>query len=146
MISSISVNVNIDQVKTQIKSSEDGITIHDVDRLRRKNEEGEWVKSASLKITFLGDRLPAGVKIGYSFYRVRPFGLAMQCFRCQRPGHTALGCNAPIRCMVCGGGHSKEACKSPKPKCANCGGEHMANSKLCQRIKAANKIEEVRAK
>jgi endonuclease III len=48
--------------------------------------------------------------------------------------------------MVCGGGHPKEVCKSTKPKCANCGGEHKANSNLCHKIKAANKIEEVRAK
>ena len=147
VISSISINADLDTLKTLIRSSDEAIRVHEVDRLRRKSEEGEWVKSTSLKITFIGDHLPTGVKIGYSFYRVRPFvGPAMQCFRCQRPGHTALGCNAPIRCMVCGEAHPKEACRSIKPKCANCSGEHKANSKLCKKIKVANEIEQVRAK
>ena len=116
-----------------------------IERLKRNVSGQGWVPSATVKIVFEEAQLPNEVIVGHSFYKVRPFvSLPLQCYRCQRIGHTALGCRAKIRCMVCGDEHVKEVCRAVSEKCANCGGSHKANSKLCVHIKMAGEVEKDR--
>ena len=118
-----------------------------VQRLKRR-DGNEWKDSTSLRIIFQGDSLPEGIFIFQSSYRVRPYvGPPLQCYNCQRPGHTAGGCTANPRCLLCAGEHNRKDCSvSPSEfKCANCGGAHRANSNECSFYKVAKKIEKVRA-
>ena len=69
----------------------------------------------------------------------------MQCYSCQRIGHTAYGCRSKIRCMVCSNEHVKEVYRAIEELCAKCGGKDKANTKLCNYIKNAAEYEKERA-
>ena len=60
--------------------------------------------------------------------------------------HTAKSCNNKTRCLLCSGPHKKDQCRADYLKCANCAGEHTANSKECEYFSIGKKIEEVRVK
>lgn len=93
---------------------------------------GQKVPSASVRFHFEGQQLPKSLKIGYNSYTVREYDFPpLQCFRCQRFGHSAQGCTNTVRCFVCSGQHSYHQCTVDQPKCANCGGPHKANSSDC---------------
>ncbi|XP_043069073.1 uncharacterized protein [Drosophila bipectinata] len=56
------------------------------------------------------------------------------CQRCQRYGHTKNYCRRDPVCVICAGPHHKADCALPwtsPPKCANCGGKHVATYKGC---------------
>lgn len=113
--------------------------------MKKKTEQG-WVDSTSLKITFTCSNLPEAVVIGYSYYKVRPYiGEPLQCYKCQRLGHTAGGCRGRTRCLLCGENHTKDVCKAEEFRCANCKGNHKANSRKCDLFYTACQIESVRA-
>lgn len=69
----------------------------------------------------------------------------LQCKRCQRLHHSANYCNFPYRCVKCTEKHDPGQCKlnapgnTCKPKCCNCGGEHIASSYKCKYL--ATEIE-----
>ena len=114
----------------------------------RKRVNGELVPSASIRVTFEGVTLPDVLAIGYIKYRVRPYVYSpLQCYACQRIGHTAIGCVARKRCMICSETHSMKECPNKtREKCANCHQQHKANSAQCQIMKNAYEIERLRAK
>lgn len=59
----------------------------------------------------------------------------IQCFRCQRYGHTSSFCSNEPRCMKCGNQHSTHICgkeRSLPAQCANCKLNHTANYRGCQ--------------
>lgn len=74
----------------------------------------------------------------------------LQCKRCQRLHHSATYCNFPYRCVKCTDGHQPGECKlnavgnTVKPKCCDCGGEHIASSYKCKVI--ATEIEKSKGK
>ena len=66
----------------------------------------------------------------------------MQCFRCQRFGHKAQGCNLQPKCVKCAGSHhTRECTKDPisPATCSNCEGTHPANYRQCPRFLAYTK-------
>lgn len=130
-------------------STEHDIQVKSVQRLKRKNGD-QWEDSESLKITFSGTVLPHAVLIhDYSHYNVKPFVAApLQCYNCQRMGHTAKTCKSPARCMYCGGAHEKKDCPKSEENfsCANCSGKHRSNDPSCSYYKEAKQIELIRAK
>ena len=66
----------------------------------------------------------------------------MQCFRCQRFGHKAQGCNLQAKCVKCAGDHNTRECtKDPisPATCSNCKGSHPANYRQCPRYIAYSK-------
>ena len=68
----------------------------------------------------------------------------IQCFRCQRFGHKAVGCNIQPKCVKCGNSHfTKDCTKDPAtpPTCCNCKGAHPANYRQCPRYQAYNKSQ-----
>lgn len=75
-----------------------------------------------------------------------------QCFNCQRYGHAASNCNMNFRCIKCDmkTPHGPGECprvnrEEGAPKCCNCGGDHPANSSICQHhITYRRKIEKKR--
>lgn len=116
-----------------------------VDRLRRKSE-GSWIDTMSLRLTFQTRILPQTISINNVRYHVRPYvPTPMQCFNCQRIGHTSKSCRAKTpRCMLCGGPHLKTACTAQSRCCVNCGGSHGANSRACPNLQTAIAIEKLR--
>ena len=119
-----------------------------LERLKRK-VRGAWVDSESVKLTFNGKTLPkVAIICENNFYRIRPYvDKPLQCYNCQRLGHTAKSCTAGTRCLVCGGNHKKDDCTvGATPKCANCRGDHTANSNECKYYAVAKRIQTVKAK
>ena len=57
----------------------------------------------------------------------------IQCYICQKFGHTAQICASKTTvCRFCSGNHiSKECDAKDKVKCANCGKNHKSNSFSC---------------
>lgn len=82
--------------------------------------------------------------------RYRNLPSLSQCTRCQKLGHTAKGCKAPVACAICGLGHKTEnhrqqcrqcaaeaatSAECPHPSCCvNCLGAHPATTSrsLCK--------------
>ncbi|XP_049794969.1 uncharacterized protein LOC126209889 [Schistocerca nitens] len=61
-------------------------------------------------------------------------GTMLQCYKCQRLGHTARGCKNAVACLKCAAAHDTRSCTKPRGVaccCANCGGPHAANSRSC---------------
>ena len=72
----------------------------------------------------------------------------IQCFKCQRFGHTSQNCHMPARCVKCAQQHADGACqnndKTQKAYCVNCGiFGHPANFKQCPKyLLAVRRLEE----
>jgi hypothetical protein len=76
------------------------------------------------------------VYLGMSNCRVSEYFDFQQCFRCLKYGHREVFCKeTTTTCTHCGEkGHKDTVCvkKQDPPKCANCGGNHVAHSKFCR--------------
>lgn len=58
----------------------------------------------------------------------------LQCYKCQRFGHTQGGCQSDsYRCGSCAGNHSRKDCKADFTRCANCQGDHLSSDGRCPR-------------
>jgi hypothetical protein len=147
VIAPIDINENIDDWK-DIIITEKNVTVIKVERLLKNTREGR-IPSTSVKVTFNCQTLPKYLKISHFSYPIRPYVRnPVQCFRCQRLGHTAGACKASrSRCLVCAGNHSVRDCQTnlESVKCANCHGKHKANSRECDLIRQAYEIERRRA-
>lgn len=74
-----------------------------------------------------------------------------QCHRCQDFGHGSSSCHNVLKCLHCDEQHLTKDCskdRNDKPKCANCKGNHRANSTECpsytQRLELIQKLREKR--
>lgn len=145
VIQPISEDIDLDELKDKINNN-NMIQIVKIDRLKKKLNKN-WINTQSIKLTIKKGNFPDNIKIGYLKFNIRPYvNEPMQCYRCQRLGHTSKSCKARFpRCMLCGESHTKDQCDSEKKKCANCYGEHSANSKQCQIINEARKLEKLKA-
>ena len=61
----------------------------------------------------------------------------VQCHRCQAWGHGASNCGRNYKCVKCDQQHEPGKCSridrtQGQPKCVNCGGDHSANSIVCE--------------
>lgn len=64
----------------------------------------------------------------------------IQCYNCQKFGHLATNCNRRTTCKNCTGEHDSRNCiEEQHLKCANCNGNHPANSPDCSVM--ASKME-----
>ena len=65
-----------------------------------------------------------------------------QCLRCQGFGHKAIFCRLQRKCRLCTQLHDSRECPNPEstPKCAGCGGEHIASSSDCSKRKKVSEI------
>lgn len=79
-----------------------------------------------------------GAHIGLCLHRVEPWRpKPLQCFNCQRFGHSSSVCRSTSRCINCAESHTKtpgERCTKPTV-CCNCKSDHMANSSKCAHYK-----------
>ena len=105
------------------------------------------VPTDMVKVVLAGKQHPARFTRGYGRYRMRPFVKSpLQCFNCQRFGHTARTCwRESQTCRYCAGSHHSSQCKGDKQvtlKCANCGEGHATTSRACsKRLTLVNKAK-----
>lgn len=101
-----------------------------VRRLKRLSQEGKWVESETIRLSFKGSTLPPYV-FGYGCrFKVEPYTFPVsQCSQCWHFGHLARACPHRVACPKCGGDHQN--CDTNKFKCVNCGGPHWAMDKQC---------------
>ena len=86
---------------------------------------GDVTPTKAVVLWFATNNLPPTINIGYELKKVLAYRPPVaRCYNCQRFGHSALRCNAKIRCSRCSLNHKWEQCPNKKetPKCANCGG------------------------
>lgn len=111
-----------------IKSEAEIISVR---RLKRKNYEGEWVESESVRFCFKGSTLPPYVR-GYGCrFEVEPYIFPVtQCSNCWKFGHLMRQCpTKKVLCPKCGGQHAN--CDTTNYKCINCKGNHISLYKRC---------------
>ena len=145
VINPVSIRVSTDQLLDNIVDRETSVKVVKLERMKKRNGN-EFIESESIKVVFEGERLPEGIKIGHSYYRVRPFVFSpVQCYHCQRLGHVANSCRSKVRCLICGEEHDKSQCKSNNSRCALCRGPHKANDKECVYVSNAREVEKRKA-
>ena len=113
-------------------------------------KDHETVETNTLLLTFNTVDVPKSLKI---FYRIVPVDMyvpnPLRCFNCQRFGHHESNCPVDIGsvCEKCGTGghdHHTSSCKN-KPKCVNCGKEHLSRSNTCEIWKKEKEIMKIKA-
>lgn len=97
-----------------------------VRRLHKKNQDGQWIKSETIRICFKGSFLPPYVTAYGSRMKVDPYMYPVtQCSKCWRFGHIKNHCPSKSQvCPKCGENH--ENCEATTYKCVNCKGNHMS--------------------
>lgn len=74
------------------------------------------------------------LSIGFFEFKVEKFGAnPKQCHKCKQFGHIAVRCQNNTKCSICSGEHEDDKCDDREhPKCANCGENHSAYSRMCK--------------
>ncbi|KYN06615.1 hypothetical protein ALC62_02433 [Cyphomyrmex costatus] len=139
IVRDVDQSLSIECIKNNIKSS---AKILDIQRLnRRVTTEGQtnYLPSRTICVKFAGQYLPDEVSLFNALYSVDPYiPKARICYVCYRVGHIGNDCkSSKPRCLYCGGDHDKLVeCenKQQAKKCINCGGDHWATSFVCPMI------------
>lgn len=142
----IDIKEDLKELMNEVRSDNNSKVIK-LTRLNKRNPHGQgFIPSNTIRVTLETLELPNKIYIGHMSYAVRPYVYnPLQCFKCQRLGHTASSCRAKTRCLLCAENHSVSECDNATYKCANCRGNHKANSNQCINIQNACKIETRRA-
>lgn len=78
-------------------------------------------------------------KVTWEHMHKRKNNILMQCYNCQRFGHHSSECGLQNRCVKCVEHHKQGECKKIKgsddPICCNCGKNHPANYRGCEKAK-----------
>lgn len=100
----------------------------------------------TLSVTFLSPSLPECVYYEKFRFKVSPYiPPLLQCYKCFGFNHSSKICKHKQVCSLCAEEHFYKDCpQSEAVKCKNCGGAHLAISRLCP-VKA-KKIEDNRNK
>ncbi|KAJ8703854.1 hypothetical protein PYW07_013148 [Mythimna separata] len=145
-------NVDLELTDDELKSClsyPDSFELVSLKRLKRRNTsespEELWVTSEAVRLCFKGDMLPAYVYADSLSIKVEPYVFPVsQCSRCWKFGHTARVCpSKKILCPKCGSNHPN--CDIQHFKCINCGGSHMALSKICPAYLKEKKLKDLMA-
>ena len=145
-ISPVSLKLSTEKIQQHLKIDQhwNMVKIIKIERLKKREPDAtEVTDSETIKITFSSAEPPKGVTLCGSYYKTRLFiPFPVQCWKCQRLGHTSSSCKSlRARCRKCAGNHQKKDCTSSAMKCANCSGAHNANSRDCPIIREAFRLE-----
>ena len=137
----------IEDLRKQLAPDQGTFTLEKLKKRKIKEGKTTWEEGKAILIRMRGDSLPTKIIIGWGhvYLRIEPFVEAVkQCFKCLRFGHVQAVCKTPIRkCFVC----TTEAhgrCED-KPKCINCGGEHLSMARECQTFQRESAIKKIMA-
>jgi hypothetical protein len=132
----VDIQLNEPEVVSELESQ--GITLATRRHNKATNEPTEYVtihiNSKQAAQSLLGNKL----KLALCRFRVTIDEKVIQCYKCQKVGHTAANCTNQVTCLRCGGDHSHKDC-SAELKCANCQGSHAACARKCPSLKPAPK-------
>ena len=136
-----SVDLSDDYLVEQLRSA--GLTL--VNRIfnKKTNTPTSIVKLTTCERLAYRQAISQGVRIGYQTFKAEPEHRVLQCFKCQKPGHSAWSCANAQVCLKCSGQHRHQDCNATVLKCANCNLNHAACSRQCKelsnQVKTANK-------
>ncbi|CAF1111596.1 unnamed protein product, partial [Brachionus calyciflorus] len=141
----IEFDIESPRVKTELKNKYE---IEDTLRMIKKStgQKIQLVKAVMSNSEKFNQIMKNGcIYLGCSRIRVTQwkFGISpLQCFKCQKLGHRAESCTGKEKCLKCGKfDHKRDQCPvkddPSKYHCINCGGNHVACSKLCPVLKQA---------
>ena len=143
VISGIGTEVTEEEIITAVNEQNEAR----VSQAIRLNTGKEKRPSVSIKLIFVEGvkKLPENIKIGYQRFPVREFKeRLLQCFKCQRFGHSSKRCGAIEKCVFCAGNHRVSECPKQELKCANCEGKHTSSYSKCPRLVEAKIVNEIR--
>ena len=135
VISGVSREISVDEIKSALNCA-------DATRIS-KLVENILTETETVILSFQSQKqLPCIVSIGYLKFKLKQYIPApMRCKNCLGYGHTSKNCSRASRCLHCGNiGHLYEACNNKTDtniRCANCGGQHKANDKICPKFTQA---------
>ena len=100
-------------------------------QVRKMLQDPRRADSQLYILTFLGDKCPDKVTVGYSKYAVDKYHPTPSiCTKCFRWNHSKKYCHDVQHCSICGSKeHSRDNCTANSPLCRNCQGQHAATSK-----------------
>ena len=115
-----------------------------VHRVSRKKGE-TTVQTQTYFLTFCTPNPPEYVDVGYERCKVSLFvQRPMQCYNCQRFGHTKQKCKSNPVCGRCGHESHDGPC-TEEAVCPNCKGAHAPSSKNCPSYKKEAAIQKLRS-
>lgn len=143
VIRDVDLDLSDEEIVKSISCSES--VLSSAARLKRRDNNGEWVPSESVRLCFKGPRLPTYVFVDGLRIKVDRYVFPVsQCSHCWKLGHTTKRCPTnKIVCPKCGGNHVN--CDIKKFRCVNCKGNHMALMKSCPEYIKEKKIRETMA-
>lgn len=123
VVRDIELDIEDDELKNIFECDQD---ILNIKRLYKKDEEGKWVKSETIRMCFKGSTLPSFVRAYGCRMKVDVYMYPVsQCSKCWRFGHIRNFCPSKVDiCPKCGKDHAN--CDTTDYKCVNCKGEHMS--------------------
>ena len=103
---------------------------------KRENDGENWnIRTTHFLTLHFTNEVPYEIRIGFKNYKVQDYiEEVVQCWNCQRFGHSSKHCVHSPCCVFCGTvGHRKREnkCRTRYPRCANCKERHPAWSKKC---------------
>ena len=117
-----------------------------------KYEAGSKIATKAVILSFdcKAEEVPDRVQLGFLVFKTRTYiPKVTRCYKCQAFGHIAANCRkATDICPICAGQHKMADCTCKEEdgrKCANCGGQHSANSRGCPRYELAVRINKMAA-
>ncbi|XP_039747852.1 uncharacterized protein LOC120625008 [Pararge aegeria] len=114
-----------------------------VKRLKRLTEDGKWIDSETVRLSFRSSTLPSYVYAYGCRLKVERFIFPVtQCSRCWHFGHLMRACpTRKIICPKCGENHVN--CETKSFRCVNCKGPHISLDKSCPVFKKEKEIRRV---
>ncbi|XP_076341473.1 uncharacterized protein LOC143242014 [Tachypleus tridentatus] len=137
VIRSVPFDITLDEVKEELETQ--GI---EVNKLIRIKSPKTGLPTPLIKISIPNEKtaekvLSSGIILYYNHHQVEEVRntapRVLQCFKCQRFGHTANACRSLVRCVRCSGPHPVTACPNEREatRCANCKGPHASSYRGC---------------
>ena len=148
IIRDIPSDLTIDEILKHISCPYKIIT---ASRFKRKINN-EFYPTRTVCLTFEGQKIPKHVSIFYTKFAVSAYiPRVSQCHNCFRFGHISINCKSVCRCVHCGNkGHifTEESCHrfNETSTCANCKGNHRADSHECPKLLLQKRIREIAAR
>jgi hypothetical protein len=132
----IDIDVNDCDVLAELKVQ--GITAATRRINKATNSQTEYVSIQVESKEAMSSLLHNQLRLALCRFKVSQDQKILQCFNCQKVGHTSSSCPNSTVCLRCGGNHHHKDC-SATLKCANCDGPHAACARKCPTLKPAPK-------
>ena len=132
----------LDEIRSYLQQQ--GVT--DVKRISIKRNE-EIINTNTYIFSFNKPQLTKEIKVGYNIIKVSQYiPNPLRCYNCQKFGHHETKClKSPVckKCRGSGSDHIEHSCNNTI-KCANCQGNHPADSRDCMVWKREKEFNQIK--